>query len=299
MIPWITYSDAIAEAFRVEMGRDPTVLCLARVSDTGKGRPTDALASEFGSSRVSEHEGPSILAAAAAAASEGLRPVCELRSGDLGRDGAEKLREAASSGPLVVRLIGGHPADDPAAGGISLGDVPELKIVSPATAADAKGLLVSSIRDDDPVCYLEWPHLYDAVRDGVPEGEHVTALGEARLVRPGTEMVVLTHGAAAVAAEQAANSMQGEVGVVDLRTVRPFDRDAVTATVRETGKVLVAERQDLSTGIAESLVELIYEQASEHLDAPIREHPASSADAAASGRQGEGLEEAYRELVAF
>jgi pyruvate/2-oxoglutarate/acetoin dehydrogenase E1 component len=111
-------------------------------------------------------------------------------------------------------------------------------------------------------------------------------------------MVVLTHGAAVVAAEQAANSMHGEVGVVDLRTVRPFDRDAITATVRETGKVLIAEREDLSTGFGEGLVELIYEQASEHLDAPVREHPAS-AGAAANGRHAEDLEEAYRELVAF
>jgi pyruvate/2-oxoglutarate/acetoin dehydrogenase E1 component len=299
VIPWITYSDAITEALRVEMRRDPTVLCLGRVAENGKGRPTDGLAREFGPSRVSEHEGSSILAAAAAAASEGMRPVCELTSGDLGQDGGEKLREAAASGALVVRLIGHHRADDPAVGGVSLGEIPELKVVSPATAADAKGLLVSAIRDEDPVCFLEWPDLYTTVRDGVPEGAHVTALGEARLVRPGTEMVVLTHGAGAVAAEQAANAMRGEVGIVDLRTLRPLDRDAVTATVRETGKVLIAERRDLSTGFAEALVELIYEEASEYLDAPIREHPASAADAAASGQQAEGLEEAYRELVAF
>jgi 2-oxoisovalerate dehydrogenase E1 component beta subunit len=299
VIPWITYSDAITEALRIEMRRDPTVLCLGRISENGTGRPTDGLAREFGPSRVSEHDGSSILAAAAAAASEGMRPVCELTSGDLGRDGGEQLREAAGSGALVVRLIGRHPADDPAAGAVSLEEIPELKVVSPATAADAKGLLVSAIRDEDPVCFLEWPDLYSAVCDGVPEGEHVTALGEARLVRPGTEMVVLTHGAGAVAAEQAANTMRGEVGIVDLRTLRPLDRDAVTATVRESGKVLIAERRDLSTGFAEALVELIYEEASEYLDAPIREHPASAADAAASGRQAEGLEDAYRELLAF
>jgi 2-oxoisovalerate dehydrogenase E1 component beta subunit len=299
VIPWITYSDAITEALRIEMRRDPTVLCLGRISENGTGRPTDGLAREFGSSRVSEHDGSSILAAAAAAASEGMRPVCELTSGDLARDGGEQLREAAGSGALVVRLIGRHPADDPAARAVSLEEIPELKVVSPATAADAKGLLVSAIRDEDPVCFLEWPDLYTAVCDGVPEGEHVTALGEARLVRPGTEMVVLTHGAGAVAAEQAANTMPGEVGIVDLRTLRPLDRDAITATVRESGKVLIAERRDLSTGFAEALVELIYEEASEYLDAPIREHPASAADAAASGQQAEGLEDAYRELLAF
>jgi 2-oxoisovalerate dehydrogenase E1 component beta subunit len=299
VIPWITYSDAITEALRIEMRRDPTVLCLGRISENGTGRPTDGLAREFGPSRVSEHDGSSILAAAAAAASEGMRPVCELTSGDLARDGGEQLREAAGSGALVVRLIGRHPADDPAAGAVSLEEIPELKVVSPATAADAKGLLVSAIRDEDPVCFLEWPDLYTAVCDGVPEGEHVTALGEARLVRPGTEMVVLTHGAGAVAAEQAANTMRGEVGIVDLRTLRPLDRDAITATVRESGKVLIAERRDLSTGFAEALVELIYEEASEYLDAPIREHPASAADAAASGQQAEGLEDAYRELLAF
>jgi 2-oxoisovalerate dehydrogenase E1 component beta subunit len=299
VIPWITYCDAITEALRVEMRRDPTVLCLGSASANGAGRPTDDLAGEFGPSRVSEHDGSSILAAAAAAASEGMRPVCELTSADLAQGGGEQLRDAAGSGAIVVRLIGRQPDDDPAAGGVSLGDIPELKVVSPATAADAKGLLVSAIRDEDPVCFLEWPDLYTAVCDGVPQGEHVTALGEARLVRPGTEMVVLTHGAAAVAAEQAANAMRGEVGVVDLRTLRPLDRDAVTTTVRETGKVLITESQDLRTGFAETLVQLIYEQASEYLDAPIREHRASAADAAASGRQDEGLEEVYRELVAF
>jgi 2-oxoisovalerate dehydrogenase E1 component beta subunit len=299
VIPWITYSDAITEALRVEMRRDPTVLCLGRVAENGTGRPTDGLAREFGPSRVSEHEGSSVLAAAAAAASEGMRPVCELTCGDLGHDGGEELREAAGSGAMVVRLIGQHPGDDPAVGDVSLGEIPELKVVSPATAADAKGLLVSAIRDQDPVCFLEWPDLYTTVRDGVPEGEHVTALGEARLVRPGTEMVVLTYGAGAVAAERAADAIGGEVGIVDLRTVRPLDRHAVAVTVRETGKVLIAERQDLPTGFAEALVELINEEASEYLDSPIREHPASAADAAAGSRRAESLEEACRELVAF
>ena len=296
MIPWITYSDAITEALRVEMRRDPTVLCLAGASADGAGRPTDELAREFGPSRVREHERPSILAAAAAAASEGMRPVCELGSDELGQDGAEQLREAASSGALVIRLISGSSQTATTNGGLPLGDVPELKLVSPATAADAKGLLVSAIRDEDPVCFLESPDLYSAVRDGVPEGEHATALGEARLVRPGTEMVVLTHGAAAVAAEDAANALGGEVGVVDLRTLRPLDREAVAATVRETGKVLIAEPQGVSTGFAEALVELVYEEASDYLDAPIREQPAV---AAASDQPVKDLEEAYRELVAF
>jgi len=301
VIPWITYVDALTEALRVEMRRDPTVLCLAAASSNGIQRPTDELVHEFGPSRVREHDGgPSILAAASAAASEGMRPVCELELGALGDADAGMFAAAVSSGALVVRLVCGSTA-----GGISPGGweallpaTPDLKIVSPATAADAKGLLISAIRDPDPVCFIESSDLYGTVIDGVPDGEHIVPLGEARLVRQGTEIVVLAHGAAAVAAERAAKQMPGDVGVVDLRSLRPLDRDAIVASAKETGKVLIAEQPGAATGLAASLVELIYEELPQHLDAPIKDLGISPTEAL-EGEWAESVTEACRELVAF
>ena len=302
MIPWITYVDALTEALRVEMRRDPTVLCLAGASSSGVQRPTDELVSEFGPSRVREHDGgPSILAAASAASSEGMRPVCEFELGALGDADAGALAAAVSSGALVLRLVCGS-----AAGGVSargwetlLPEIPELKVVSPATAADAKGLLISAIRHPDPVCFVESSDLYSSVVDGVPEGEHVVPLGEARLVRQGTEIVVLAHGAAAVAAERAAKQMPGEVGVIDLRSLRPLDRDAIVASAKETGKVLIVEQPGTATGLAASLVELIYEELPQYLDAPVKDLGITVTEAGSNGQWTQSVTEACSELVAF
>jgi pyruvate/2-oxoglutarate/acetoin dehydrogenase E1 component len=298
VIPWITYVDAITEALRVEMRRDSTVLCMAGASANGTTpRRTDELLREFGQSRVTEHDGaPSMLAAAAAAASEGMRPVCELDLGHLGEGDAGQLADAASSGALVLRLVSNGDAAGSAPGWREL--LPResrLKVVSPATAADAKGLLISAIRDTDAVCFVESRDLYH-VRDGVPEGSHTVPLGKARLARQGTDVVVLAHGAAAAAAQRVANSMHGAVGVVDLRSLRPLDCDTVTFTARETGKILIAEQPGAATGLAPELAELIDEQASEYLDAPIRE---IGTGPEAGGERAESLEEACRELVAF
>ena len=293
MIPWITYCDAITEALRVEMQRDPTVVCLS-ASANGRGRPTDELLQEFGPSRVKDYDGgPSILAAGAAAASEGLRPVCELEVGALREAGAEALREAASSGGLVVRLVADGSAwpGDP--------DLDGLKSVSPATAADAKGLLTTAIQDPDTVLFLEAPDLYTVVCDGVPEGDHTVALGEARLVRRGTDAVVFAHGAAAVAAERAAQELGASVGLVDVRSLSPLDHDAVEAMVRDSGKVLIVTEPGAPPGFAAALVRLIYEELPQHLDAPIRELGGPAWSVTPNGRWVEDVKEACTELVAF
>ena len=293
MIPWITYCDAITEALRVEMQRDPTVVCLSALAN-GKSRPTDELLQEFGPSRVKEYDGgPSTLAAGAAAASEGLRPVCELEVGALREAGVEALREAANSGALVVRLIADGSAwpGDPGLDG--------LKSVSPATAADAKGLLTSAIQDRETVLFLEAPDLYTVVCDGVPEGDHMVALGEARLVRRGTDAVVFSHGAAAVAAERAAQELGAPVGLVDVRSLSPLDHDAVEAMVRDSGKVLIVTEPGAPPGFAAALVRLIYEELPQHLDAPIRELGGPAWSATPNGRWVDDVKEACIELVAF
>ena len=293
MIPWITYCDAITEALRVEMRRDPAIVCLTAPSN-GRGHPTDELIHEFGPSRVREHdEGPPMLAAAAEAAREGLRPVCELELGALREAGAEPLREAASSGALVVRVLadGSVWPGDPALDG--------LKSVSPATAADAKGLLASAIQDPEAVIFLESPDLYTVVCDGVPEGDHTVPLGDARLVRRGTDAVVFAQGAAAVAAERAAQDLGAAVGLVDVRSLSPLDREAIEAMVRETGKVLIVTEPGAPPGFSAALVRLIYEDLPQHLDAPIRELGGAAWSATPNGRWVEDVREACTELVDF
>lgn len=293
MIPWITYCDAITEALRVEMRVDPTIVCLT-ASANGRARPTDELAHEFGPSRVREYDaGSSILAAAAAAASEGLRPVCELEMGALRGAGAEALKEVASSGALVIRVVSdgtAWPADADLAG---------MKSVSPATAADAKGLLASAIQDPDPVLFMEAPDLYAVVCDGVPEGNHTVALGDARLVRRGSDVVVFAHGAASVAAERAAQDLGGAVGLVDVRSLAPLDREAIETTVRDTGKVLIVSEPGAPPEFSATLVRLIYEEMPQLLDAPIRELGGPSWSATPNGRWVEDVKEACTELVAF
>jgi pyruvate dehydrogenase E1 component beta subunit len=293
VIPWITYSDAITEALRLEMQRDPTVVCLAASGD-GRARPTDQLAEEFGPSRVREHDaGPSILAAAEAAATEGMRPVCELTLGALRGAGVARLHEVAGSGALVVRLV----ADGSAWPGDAALD--GLRSVSPATAADAKGLLASAIRDPEPVLFLEAPGLYTAVCDGVPEGEHLVALGDARLVRRGTDAVVFAQGAASVAAERAAQDLGGEVGVVDVRSLSPLDRGAVDAMVRDTGKAMIVTEPGAPPEFTAALVRLVYEELPQYLDAPIRELGGSAWSKTPIDRWVDDVKEACAELVAF
>jgi pyruvate dehydrogenase E1 component beta subunit len=179
------------------------------------------------------------------------------------------------------------------------GGLAGIKSVSPATAADAKGLLTSAIQDPDPVLFLEAPDLYTVVCDGVPEGNHTVSLGQARLVRRGSDAVLFAHGAAAVAAERAAQDFGGEVALVDVRSLSPLDREAVETTVRETGKVLIVTEPGAPPGFAAALVQLIYEEMPQHLDAPIRELGGPSWSATPNGRWVEDVKEACAELVAF
>jgi 2-oxoisovalerate dehydrogenase E1 component beta subunit len=176
--------------------------------------------------------------------------------------------------PMVVRL--------PAGGGFSGGpfhsqnpeawflQAPGLKVVAPATAADAKGLLVSAIRDPNPVMFLEHKHLYRRERGEVPEGDHAVPIGEARVVREGEELTILAYGSTVGLAQQAVEELGEDVEIVDLRTLCPLDRDTVLASVRKTGKVLVAHEATRSCGVGAELSALIAEEAFEDLDAPVR-----------------------------
>jgi pyruvate/2-oxoglutarate/acetoin dehydrogenase E1 component len=281
----MTYLEAISDALRTEMRRDESVFCLGEDIGAfgGAFKVTDGFADEFGPERVLDTPlaENTIIGAAVGAAVEGLRPVCEMQFADFISCGFDQLVNVAAkmhyrqgvAVPMVVRL--------PSGGGFSGGpfhsqnpeawllQAPGLKVVAPATAADAKGLLVSAIRDPNPVCFLEHKGLYRHVRDEVPEGEHTVPIGEARVVREGSEMSVIAYGSALHLALQAAEELDEGIEVVDLRTLCPLDGEAVLASARKTGKVLVAHEATRTCGVGAEVAALIVEQAFEHLDAPL------------------------------
>jgi 2-oxoisovalerate dehydrogenase E1 component beta subunit len=174
---------------------------------------------------------------------------------------------------MVVRL--------PSGGGFSGGpfhsqnpeawflQAPGLKVVAPSTAADAKGLLASAIRDPNPVMFMEHKNLYRRVKGEVPEGEHTVPIGEAHIARQGEELTVIAYGSTVPLAAEAVDELDEDVEILDLRTLCPLDREAILASVRKTGKVLVAHEATRSCGVGAEVAALIGEEAFEDLDAPI------------------------------
>jgi pyruvate/2-oxoglutarate/acetoin dehydrogenase E1 component len=282
----MTYLEAISDGLREEMRRDESVFCLGEDIGAfgGAFKVTDGFIEEFGADRVLDMPLAEnlIVGAATGAAIEGMKPVIEMQFADFISCGFDQLVNVAAkmhyrqgvAVPIVVRL--------PSGGGFSGGafhsqnpeawfvHTPGLKVVAPATAADAKGLLVSAIRDPNPVCYLEHKGLYRHIKGEVPEGEHAVPLGEARVARQGDELSVIAYGSAVHLATQAAEQLEEDIEVLDLRTLSPLDTDAILATARKTGKVLVAHEATQSCGVGGEVAALISEHAFEDLDAPVR-----------------------------
>ena len=268
------------------MRRDETVICLGEDIGAfgGAFKVTDGFYEEFGAARVMDTPlaENAIIGAAVGAAAEGLKPVCEMQFADFISCGFDQLVNVAAklhyrqgvAVPMVVRL--------PSGGGFSGGpfhsqnpeawllQAPGLKVVAPSTAADAKGLLTSAIRDPNPVCFLEHKGLYRNVRDEVPAGEHVVPIGEARVAREGTEATVIAYGSASSWRLAATEELGEDVEVIDLRTLCPLDTEAILASVRKTSKVLVAHEATRSCGVGAEVSALIAEHAFEDLDAPVR-----------------------------
>jgi pyruvate/2-oxoglutarate/acetoin dehydrogenase E1 component len=318
----MTYLEAISDGLRTEMRRDDSVFCLGEDIGAfgGAFKVTDGFAEEFGADRVLDTPLAEnlIIGAATGAAIEGMRPVCEMQFADFISCGFDQLVNVAAklhyrqavAVPMVVRL--------PSGGGFSGGpfhsqnpeawflQAPGLKVVAPATAADAKGLLASAIRDPNPVCYLEHKGLYRHVKGEVPDGEHTTPIGEARIARKGRELTVIAYGSTVHLALQAAEELEEDIEVVDLRSLCPLDRDAVLDSVRKTSKVLIAHEATRSCGVGAEVAALIAEQAFEDLDAPIRRLTAPDVPIPFSPPLEQAvlpglddMKEACRELIAF
>jgi pyruvate dehydrogenase E1 component beta subunit len=216
----------------------------------------------------------------------GLRPVVEIMTINFSLlaidqvvNNAAKLRSLSGgqlSVPLVIRTPGGGGQQLSATHSQNLevwyAHVPGLKVVAPATCADAKGLLTAAIRDDDPVLVLENLALYNT-KGEVPDGEHLAEIGRAAVLKPGRDVTVIGYSRAAVIALDVARHLADDgisAEVIDLRSLRPLDRDTVCTSVRKTSRAVIVEDDWLSYGIGAELAATIQEGAFDHLDAPVR-----------------------------
>jgi pyruvate/2-oxoglutarate/acetoin dehydrogenase E1 component len=318
----MTYLQAISDGLREEMRRDESVLCLGEdvAGFGGAFKVTDGFLDEFGSGRVIDTPlaENAIIGTAVGAAIEGMRPVCEMQFADFISCGFDQLVNVAAklnyrqgvAVPMVVRL--------PSGGGFSGGpfhsqnpeawflQAPGLKVVAPATAEDAKGLLSSAIRDPNPVCFLEHKGLYRHVKGEVPAGEHTTEIGRARVAREGEELTVVAYGSAVGLAESTAEELGESIEVLDLRSLCPLDDEAIVASARKTGKVLVAHEATRSCGVGAEVVALVAERCFEYLDAPVRRLTAPDVPIPFSPPleqavlpQPDDMKEACRELLSY
>jgi 2-oxoisovalerate dehydrogenase E1 component beta subunit len=288
-MPQMNMVQAVNDALRLELKRDPRVVLLGE--DIGKVggvfRVTQDLYKEFGADRVIDtplSEG-GIIGAAIGMALYGMRPVPEIQFSDFifpafdqivselakfrYRSGGEFPAKMVIRTPVGGGIRGGHyHSQSPEAYFIH---TPGLKVVCPSNPYDAKGLLLSALRDEDPVLFFEPKRVYRAARSEVPEGDYTVPLSQAKVVRPGQHVTVLAWGAMLYEAIEAANqaAAQGiDTEVVDLRTLWPVDIDTIVASVKKTGRVVVVHEAPKTCGFGAELIALINEKAFLHLEAP-------------------------------
>jgi 2-oxoisovalerate dehydrogenase E1 component beta subunit len=284
----ITYLEAIREALFEEMARDENVFCLGEDIGAfgGAFKVTEGLLARFGERRVidSPISEIAIVGAAAGAAHMGMRPVVEMQFIDFIANAYDMLTNYVATAryraflpcPMVVRgpsggYVRGGPfhSQNPEAGFLH---TPGLKIVYPATAADAKGLMKSAIRDDDCVLFFEHKYLYRRVKDVMPAGDHVVPIGKARVAREGSDVSIVTYASTVWKSLEAAEQLAAEgisVEVLDLRTLAPMDEEAIFQTVKKTNRLLIVHEETRTGGIAGEITARVSETCFEWLDAPI------------------------------
>jgi|SRR5437773_7224302 len=284
----ITYLEAIRQGIWEEMERDPNVFILGEDVGVygGAFKLTEGLLDRFGEDRVIDTpiSESAIVGAAIGAALMGMRPIAEMQFADFISccfdqitNFAAKCRYRWGAGvPMVIRA--------PSGGGIHGGPfhsqnpemyyvhTPGLKVVAPSTAYDAKGLIKSAIRDEDPVIYFEHKYLYRRIKEELPEEEYLVPIGKADFKRRGNDISVITYGAMLHNALEAATLLAEEgidLEVLDLRTLVPLDKEKVLESVKKTSKVILLHEDVRTGGIAGELAAIIAEEAFEYLDGPI------------------------------
>jgi pyruvate dehydrogenase E1 component beta subunit len=288
-MPVISYREALNDAMREEMQRDPNIFIMGEDVGFygGAFKVTDGLFAEFGEKRVIDTpiaEGL-IVGAAIGAAMAGLRPIAELMTVNFALlamdqivNHAAKIRYmfgGKAKVPLVIRAPGG--------GGNQLGaqhsqslesyfvHCPGLKVVMPSTPADAKGLLKEAIRDDDPVMFLEHEHLYNT-KGEVPSEDYTTPIGKAAHIREGGDLTIIAYSNMVLTAQEAAQQLEKEgieTDLIDLRSLNPLDKDAIIASVKKTNRVIIVEEDWKTGGVGAEISSQIYEHAFSSLDTPI------------------------------
>ncbi|MCZ6484459.1 MAG: alpha-ketoacid dehydrogenase subunit beta [Acidobacteria bacterium] len=290
-MPTFNIIQAVNDALRTEMKCDDRVIILGE--DVGKFggvfRATQGLLTEFGPDRVFDTPlaENGIVGSAIGMALYGLRPVPEIQFVDFIYPAFDQIvNEAAkmryrSGGQYTCPMVIRAPCGGGIRGGHYHSQSPEayfihtagLKVVMPSNPYDAKGLLIASIRDNNPIIFLEPKRLYRAVKGEVPEGEYIIELGKATVARAGKDITIVTYGAMVhvtlEAAEKAAQENQISVEVIDLRTLLPYDIDTVIASVKKTGRAVIVHEAPRTCGFGAELAATISERAFLHLQAPI------------------------------
>jgi 2-oxoisovalerate dehydrogenase E1 component beta subunit len=289
-MPARTFIEAIRETIADEMRRDESIIVLGE--DVGKKGgvflATDGLWSEFGDERVIDTPltESMIIGTSIGAAVNGLRPIAEIQFADFIHPAfnqmvseAARMRYRSNNGysvPMTVRAPYGGGVHGALYHSQSIEafytHVPGIKVVVPSTPYDARGLLRSSIRDDDPVLFLEHKKMYRSVRGDVPETDYTVPLGKARISHPGTQMTVIAYGLMAHYALEAADAVAEEgisVEVVDLRTLRPLDKETLLDSVRKTGKCLIVYEDNRFGGYGAEISAIVAEEAFDYLDGPV------------------------------
>jgi 2-oxoisovalerate dehydrogenase E1 component beta subunit len=284
-----TYLEAIREAMAEEMNRDPAVVLIGEDVGVygGAFKASEGLLERFGWERVIDTpiSESAIVGAAIGMSYAGLRPVAEMQFIDFIACAFNQITNFAAKShyrwgapvPMVVR--------GPCGGGVHGGPfhsanpemyfvhTPGLKVVCPATAYDAKGLLKSAIRDNNPVLFFEHKFLYRRIKEDLPTEEYTIPIGKAVVRREGRDLTIISYAAMLHTSLEAATELAKEgieAEVVDLRTLLPLDRDTILASVRKTNKLLVVHEDTRTGGIAGEIAAIVTESAFEHLDGPIR-----------------------------
>ena len=287
-MPQITYLEAIRRGLWEEMERDPTVFLLGEdiAALGGAFKVTAGFLKEFGEERVIDTplSEAAIMGASIAAALMGRRPVAEMQFMDFISCGLDQICQMAAKihyrwgahVPMVVR--------GPSGAGVHGGPfhsqsnemwfvhTPGLKVVVPATAYDAKGLIKAAVRDPNPVIFFEHKDLYRRIKEEVPSEDYIVPLGKAAVRRQGTDISVITYGAMVWTALEAARTLEAEgisLEVVDLRTLVPYDKDCILESVRKCGKVILLHEDTRRGGMGGELAAVIAEEAFGDLDGPV------------------------------
>jgi len=288
-VPTLTYRDALNQALREEMQRDPDVFLMGEEVGVYQGayKVSRGLLEEFGPTRIVDTPIAELGFAGigVGAAMAGLRPVIEFMTWNFALLALDQIVNAAAkmqymSGgqfrmPMVFRGPNGAAlqlgAQHSQAWESWLAHIPGLKVVAPATPADAKGLLKSAIRDDNPVIVLEGEMLYN-LKGEVPDGEHLVPIGQAEVKRPGADVTLICHSKTVSVALKAAEQLAAQdvsAEVLDLRSLRPMDESAILTSVVKTNRCVVVEEGWPFCGIGAQVVDIVQRDAFDHLDAPV------------------------------